>query len=114
MLSISETQGGLLSDGDQQSNEKIVFLSGSISETEVREAKILLYTFIESNSGSSNAIKVDVSGVGNVSSIVVAILLSGLRAAKKFSCNLTYTNLPEYLSNMARVGGVEDILLGRD
>jgi ABC-type transporter Mla MlaB component len=100
--------------GDQaQAGEKTVFLNGQVSESEVREAKLLLATFIESNASNCSTIKIDVSGIENVSSVIVAILLSGLRAAKKYSCHLSYINLPEYLFNMAKVGGVEDILLGK-
>ena len=97
-----------------EGQELTVFLTGHVSDPEVREAKVYLSTFLETNARNYESIVIDVSKIETVSSVVVALLLSGLRAARKFSCKLHYINLPEYLFNMARVGGVEAILLGND
>lgn len=95
------------------SDDKFVLLQGGVEDSEVREAKLLLATFIESNAHQYKSIRIDVSGIEHVSSVIVAILLSGLRSAKKHSCDLRYVNLSEYLFNIARVGGVESILVGK-
>jgi ABC-type transporter Mla MlaB component len=107
VISISRKEG---SQGDMLEAS----LAGSLSEREAREAKSLLLSFVQESSSEHKSVKIDVSGVESVSSIVVAILLSGLRAANKHSCVLSYVNLPEYLFNMARVGGVESILAGAE
>ena len=101
--------------GEQADKDQLIaVMEGELLESEVRHAKQLLSTFIESNASQCKSIAVDVSGIKTVSSIVVAFLLSGLRAGKKYSCSVSYLNLPQYLYNMARVGGVEAILLGND
>lgn len=106
MISLKET--GSAVDGSVLD----VSMQGSLTDQEIREAKTLLSVFIESKAASSKRISIDVSGLDTVSSVVVAFLLSGLRAAKRNDCELYYKNLPEYLFNMARVGGVETILVG--
>lgn len=96
----------------QEDETLLVSLSGCIDESEVKQAQILFATFIETKSSLVKTIHVDLAELGTVSSYVVAFLLSGLRQAKKYGCTLCYINLPKYLFNMAKVGGVDAILLG--
>ena len=108
MISLKE------SDSNVESGVLEVSMHGALLDQEVREAKVFLSVFIESKAPSCKHINIDVSGLETVSSVVVAFLLSGLRAAQRSSCDLHYKNLPEYLFNMARVGGVETILAGSE
>jgi len=87
-----------------------VQLSGTLRSDEIRAAKQVLVACVEQC--SQKRLEIDVSGLETVSSAVVALLLSGLRVAARQSCTLRYLNFPEYLFNMARVGGVETILTG--
>lgn len=87
-----------------------VKMAGTLSSDEIRDAKQALVSCVERC--SQKTLEIDVSGLETVSSAAVALLLSGLRVAERQSCTLRYLNFPEYLFNMARVGGVETILTG--
>lgn len=55
---------------------------------------------------------VDLSEVGEVDSSLLAAMLAWLREARSRRAGLTFVNLPEGLTTLARVYGVEGLLPG--
>jgi anti-anti-sigma regulatory factor len=96
LISITETSPATIS------------IDGQIGLTDVDESKRLLAEKIINC--DQKELSIDVSGLTSVSSVVLSILLSGLRASQSISCKTRYINLPVDLYNMARVGGIETIL----
>jgi phospholipid transport system transporter-binding protein len=54
----------------------------------------------------------DLSGVGEFDTSALALLLEWRRRARSAGGSLGIENLPERLHDLARVGGVDEILLG--
>lgn len=86
-----------------------VLLTGTVEHFEAVECKNVLSERIQSADGAT--LHIDLSGLESVSSIALSFLLFGMRAAKLASCDLHYQNMPATLFNMARVSGIESILI---
>jgi len=86
-----------------------ISLVGLIGNETANEANALLKEHVR-NRANSNLV-IDLVELQSVSSVVLSLLLCGLRAAKEVRCNLSYKNMPQDLYNMARVSGIESILL---
>jgi len=93
-------------------DETTLLLTGVISHQSASEAIIRLSKAVSGYRDKS--LTIDLSGLNSVNSVVLSVLLKGLRLAKKDSCKLQYSNLPVRLFNMARVGGIESILTNVD
>jgi len=89
--------------------DKPALLTGTVEHFEAVECKKVLSECIQSVEGDT--LLLDLSGLESVSSIALSFLLYGLRAAKQASCELHYKNMPSALFNMARVSGIESILV---
>ena len=85
------------------------YLSGTIEHFEAAKCKQLLSKCLSDYSEGSA--QIDISGLNSVSSVTLAFLLFGLRQAKQSSKQLQYNNMPPALFNMARVSGIENILI---
>ena len=92
-------------------SEETSRLQGSIEHFEAEECKRILSDFIKKTSGKT--LHLDLSGLESVSSIALSFLLTGLRAAIDAECDLHYKNMPAALFNMARVSGIESILIDK-
>lgn len=90
-------------------SEQTSRLKGSVEHYEAEECKKTLSDFVKNASGKN--IHLDISGLESVSSIALSFLLGGLRAAREAECELHYENMPSALFNMARVSGIESILI---
>jgi phospholipid transport system transporter-binding protein len=55
---------------------------------------------------------VDLAGVGELDSSALALLLAWLREAKRQQRELSFTNLPQGLTTIARLYGVAELLPG--
>ncbi|MEW6688148.1 MAG: STAS domain-containing protein [Pseudomonadota bacterium] len=55
---------------------------------------------------------VDLAGVGELDSSALALLLAWLREAKRRGRSLSFTNLPQGLTTIARLYGVAELLPG--
>lgn len=55
---------------------------------------------------------VDLAEVGELDSSALALLLAWLREAKRRDCSLSFTNLPQGLTTIARLYGVAELLPG--
>lgn len=84
-------------------------LSGSIAHHEANKCKQLLKNCISDNTAED--IEINISGLSSVSSVTLAFLLFGLRQAKESSKGLHYQDMTPALFNMARVSGIENILI---
>tara|TARA_B100000446_G_C10391797_1_gene284174 strand:- start:15 stop:314 length:300 start_codon:yes stop_codon:yes gene_type:complete len=84
-------------------------LAGSIDHYEASKCKQLLQECISKN--KSEDIEINISGLSSVSSVTLAFLLFGLRLAKESSKSLHYKDMTPALFNMARVSGIENILI---
>ena len=56
------------------------------------------------------ASKVDLGEVGEVDSSALALLLAWLREAKRLKRDISFANLPQGLTTIARLYGVHDLL----
>lgn len=92
-------------------SDNIAKLQGSVEHFEAEQCKNTLSDFINKSSGKT--LELDLSGLDSVSSIALSFLLSGLRAAREADCDLHYKNMPAALFNMARVSGIESILVDK-
>jgi phospholipid transport system transporter-binding protein len=54
----------------------------------------------------------DLAGVGELDSSALALLLAWLREAKRLGYELTFANLPQGLTTIARLYGVAELLPG--
>jgi len=59
---------------------------------------------------AEGARNVDLAGVGELDSSALALLLAWLREAKRLGRELTFANLPQGLTTIARLYGVADLL----
>ena len=59
---------------------------------------------------AEGARSVDLAGVGELDSSALALLLAWLREAKRLGRELTYANLPQGLTTIARLYGVAELL----
>ncbi len=84
-------------------------LEGTVEHFEAVQCKNVLGECIQSMSAKN--LELDISGLASVSSIALSFLLYGMRAATKSGCKLKYINMPPALFNMARVSGIENILM---
>lgn len=89
-------------------SSSLSLLRGTIEHFEASACKEVLKTCLDAYSGKS--ITLDVSKLESVSSVTLSFLLYGLRSAKLVPVDLTYSNIPPALFNMARVSGIESIL----
>ena len=64
--------------------------------------------------GGSPAISIGLDGVTNVDSAGLALLLEWLRWGQAEGRVVRFTDLPDKLLAIARLSGVEDMLVGRD
>ena len=87
----------------------ILYLKGTVEHFEAVSCKEILKSCLVSKAG--NSINIDLSGLESVSSVTLSFLLFGLRSAKLASCQLSYKNMTPPLFNMARVSGIESILV---
>ena len=53
---------------------------------------------------------VDLSDVGELDSSALALLLAWLREAKRLNCEISFANLPQGLTSIARLYGVAELL----
>ena len=90
-------------------SDSVFHLQGTIEHFEAVICKKNLNSCLETVAGKN--IEIDLSGLESVNSITLSFLLFGLRSAKLFSCKLNYKNIPPSLFNMARVSGIESILI---
>ncbi|TFG86199.1 MAG: STAS domain-containing protein [Chromatiales bacterium] len=58
-----------------------------------------------------NAVTVDLGAVTSVDSAGLALLLEWLRRARKAGCSVTYTGLPQKLVAIAKLSGVDAMLV---
>jgi anti-anti-sigma regulatory factor len=91
-----------------ESND-VLFLKGTIEHFEAVSCKLILKSCLDAEAGK--ILNIDLSGLESVSSVTLSFLLYGLRSAKLISCHLSYKNMPPSLFNMARVSGIEGILV---
>lgn len=87
----------------------IMHLQGTVEHFEAVACKDLLRKCISENLDENMII--DLSGLESVSSITLSFLLFGLRSAKLLDSQINYQNMPPALFNMARVSGIESILI---
>jgi anti-anti-sigma regulatory factor len=87
----------------------LLFLKGTVEHFEAVSCKVILQSCL--NTGAGKNVNIDLSGLESVSSVTLSFLLYGLRSAKLLSCHLSYKNMPPPLFNMARVSGIEGILV---
>jgi phospholipid transport system transporter-binding protein len=59
---------------------------------------------------AEGARSVDLAAVGELDSSALALLLAWLREAKRLGCELTFANLPQGLTTIARLYGVAELL----
>ena len=59
---------------------------------------------------AEGARSVDLAGVGELDSSALALLLAWLREAKRLGSELTFANLPQGLTTIARLYGVAELL----
>ena len=59
---------------------------------------------------AEGARSIDFAGVGELDSSALALLLAWLREAKRLGGELTYANLPQGLTTIARLYGVAELL----
>ena len=90
-------------------SSSVFYLKGTIEHFEAENCKATLKSCLDSEAGKN--LNIDLAGLESVSSITLSFLLYGLRAAKPLSCHLSYKNMPPALFNMARVSGIESILI---
>lgn len=93
----------------EEVGESAISLGGQIRHQEANEIKSKLESRIKRSTNKD--LDIDLSQISNVSSVVLSVLLCGIRAAKSASCNVRYINTPQGLYNMARVGGIESIIV---
>lgn len=84
-------------------------LKGTIDHLEAENCKDILNSCLAAETNKD--INIDLSGLESVSSVTLSFLLYGLRSAKLNSCHISYKNMPSPLFNMARVSGIESILV---
>ena len=89
--------------------DSILYLSGTIEHFEAAQCKQSLSLHLSEI--NEDNLHIDISGLQSVSSVTLAFLLFGLREAKLSSRQLYYKNMPPALFNMARVSGIESILI---
>jgi len=89
-----------------------ISLAGVIGNESANEVNALLKEHVKFRANSN--LVIDLLELKSVSSVVLSLLLCGLRAAKEVDCHLSYRNMPQDLFNMARVSGIESILLKTD
>jgi len=61
---------------------------------------------------AAGARSVDLAGAGELDSSALALLLAWLREAKRLDRALSFSNLPQGLTTIARLYGVADLLSG--
>lgn len=93
----------------EKQGDNLILLKGSVSHSETIKCKELLSDCLSSE--IDKEIQVDIAELESVSSVTLSFLLFGLRAAKLQSCEIHYKNMPPALFNMARVSGIESILV---
>jgi len=93
-------------------NSSTISLVGSVSHHEANQVQSDLERRIKQSAQQS--LDIDLSALESVSSVVLSLLLCGLRAASSVSCTARYVNMPQGLFNMARVGGIESILVSSE
>ena len=55
-------------------------------------------------------VEIDLSGVSNVETATISLLFEWLRQARNSKCNLTYTNPPQKLVDLATLYGVLELI----
>ena len=90
-------------------DETTILLVGGVSVEKATDVSVLIQEHVRNKPNSE--LSIDLSELETVSSVMLSLLLCGLRAAKEVSCNLRYINISQDLFNMARVSGIESILL---
>lgn len=93
----------------ESQKDQPALLTGTVEHFEAVECKNVLSEHIQASEDAK--LLLDLSGLESVSSISLSFLLYGMRAAKLASCDLHYKNMPPALFNMARVSGIESILI---
>lgn len=92
-----------------QDSDGLYHVSGTIEHFEAEKGKSLFEDYLsKANKGEIN---VDLSKLKSVSSVTLSFLLFGIRKAQAESCELHYKNMSPELFNMARVSGIENILV---
>lgn len=92
-----------------QDSDGLFHMSGTIEHFEAEKGKSLFAGYLDkANKGEINF---DISRLESVSSVTLSFLLFGIRKAQTESCELHYKNMSPELFNMARVSGIENILV---
>jgi len=90
-------------------DDATIALVGLIGSETANEVNALLKEHVRYRANS--ILVLDLVELKSVSSVILSLLLCGLRTAKEVNCNLSFKNMPQDLFNMARVSGIESILL---
>lgn len=92
-------------------NGSDVILSGDVLSADdylsIVSCRSELEKYIALSSGKS--LKINLSLLDAVSSIVLSMFLCFIREAKQSSCDIVFVNMSQGLFDMARVGGVESL-----
>lgn len=96
MLEVRNPQDGLIT------------ISGEIDVSNITGLRKELEGCIQAR--KSSGLKIDLSNIETFNSAVVSLLLCLVRKAKRVSCELSFTELPDGLLAMAQVGGLESML----
>lgn len=89
-----------------------ISMIGSVEHFEANECKAVLQATLKDY--SDRKVDLDLSQLSSVSSVALSFLLYGLRVAKDLSCSLHYSNMSSELFNMARVSGIESMLIRKE
>lgn len=89
-------------------SENRIQIAGAFTETDVLSLRPKLESMIVSRASAD--LEIDLSQLESVSSPLLSMFLCLYRQADASGCQLAYTDLPQKLYDMARVGGVESIL----
>ncbi len=84
-------------------------LVGEVSETEEDSALVSVRAFFDSLA-AGQSVEIDLAQLGSFHSVALSLLLSVMRIAEKASCSVVFSNLPQKMFDVARVGGLDDII----
>lgn len=83
-------------------------LAGALDFDSVPE----VWPSLESRIRAARRLLVSLAGVEKANSAALALLLEGLSLARRIGCELTYTDLPRELLDLARASNVEGLIAG--
>ena len=95
----------------QQISPQQMVLEGVLNQHTVAAMRIRYASLIE---GADSEFSMDLSGVTRSTSVGLSLLLCYMRKAKRCNKSLVFVSIPDALFEMARVGGLDNVLpLGR-